>query len=68
MSDERFREKVQQRREELKKSLAVSDNKSADGEADLQSDLHAIEETLRNGWDKASPLDLAALKARLGEL
>lgn len=63
MASEKLREQVHQRRGELQKALAAAerDGLPEDQRAALDSDLHKVEDALRNGWEDASAEDVAQM-------
>ncbi len=69
MIDPKLRERVNERRNQLKKALASSaqDGLSSDDRAALDSDLHKIEEPLRKGWEGAAPEEVGQFHKWLGD-
>ncbi len=69
MIDPRLRERVDERRTQLKKALAAAerDGLPEDERAALDSDLNKVEDALRHGWEKATPEDVGQLQKWLGD-
>jgi hypothetical protein len=63
MVDDRLRQRVDERRAQLKKALADAERDGASSEerAGLDSDLNKVEETLRKGWEHAAPEEVGQL-------